>query len=129
MKKRTITFTPEMPYGARTEKLTPITCDIEFHQDNKGRWGITLLKDGMPYGEASVEMPQAQLPPGWVCIKDYSENAGVLAGLIKAGIVIDTGGRIPSGWVEIPICKFTDEIKNELNIQELTPPINIFYEN
>jgi hypothetical protein len=36
-------------------------------------------------------------------VKDYSENAGVLAQLVRLGIVRDTGERVQTGWVESPV--------------------------
>lgn len=122
MNKRSITFTPEAPYGARTVKLEPVTREIQFRKYGNDRWAIEMLdEDGEHAGTASVNLPDHPLPEHCVFIKDYSENAGVLVGLLSAEVVIDTGIRVPSGFVKIPMCKFTDEIMKELGI---APPVN-----
>ena len=60
-------------------------------------------EDGEPYAVLSTNIgPQAA---NHVAIKDYSENEGVLASLVAAGIVRDTGKRVASGFVQIPICE------------------------
>ena len=42
---------------------------------------------------------------GKTAIKDYSENEGMLAVLVNAGIVEDTGERFAAGHVEFPIVR------------------------
>ena len=122
MTKRIITFTPEAPYGARTVKLEPVTRELRFRKYGNNRWAIEMLdEDGEHAGTASVNLPDHPLPEHCVFIKDYSENAGVLVGLLASEVVIDTGIRAPSGFVKIPMCRFTDEIMKELGI---TIPIN-----
>ena len=117
MSKRTITFTPEAPYGARTVKLEPVTREIRFKKYGNGRWAIDMLdENGEHAGTASVNLADMPLPERCVFIKDYSENAGVLKALIKIGVVTDTEIRVPSGYVKIPLCEFTQEICKELGI-------------
>ena len=126
MKQRSITFTPEAPYGAKTVKLDPVTRDIRFRKYGNDRWAIEMLdEDGEHAGTASVNLPAHPLPEHCVFIKDYSENAGVLVGLIAAGVVIDTGIRAPSGFVKIPMCKFSDDVMKELGIKHpINPSLN-----
>ena len=45
------------------------------------------------------------LPEDQVVIKDYSENEGMMAALVEAGIVEDTGERASFGYVSAPIGK------------------------
>jgi hypothetical protein len=40
-----------------------------------------------------------------VVIKDYSENEGVFAQLVEAGVVRDTGRRVRSGHITAPIAE------------------------
>jgi len=52
---------------------------------------------------ALVEFTERQpLEPGQVFIKDYSENAGMLAALERAGIVKATGESFQAGFAQIP---------------------------
>ena len=45
------------------------------------------------------------LPEDHVVVKDYSENEGMLAALVEAGIVADTGERAFFGYVSAPIAR------------------------
>ena len=82
-------------------------CDIEFKQYGNGRTAIVLndANDHSRIAVASVNMPETELEKNEICIKDYSENEGMLKALIDVGIVKDTGKRVESGFVTIPICE------------------------
>lgn len=43
--------------------------------------------------------------PGHAALKTYSENEGMLEALTAAGIVEDTGARVKTGFVEVPIVR------------------------
>ena len=51
---------------------------------------------------ATINLPDQPLEPGQVFIKDYSENAGMLAALEQAGFVKATGESIQAGFAQIP---------------------------
>lgn len=59
---------------------------------------------GLPYMRASSN-PEYTLEKGEVAIKDWSENRGILEALIEARIVEDTGATIPSGFVDLILCR------------------------
>lgn len=89
-------------------------CDIQFRQYGNGRPAIRLVQARTrgPYAGsseviamASVNLPDEPLAEGEIFIKDYAENEGMLAALIAAGVVEDTGRRVSSGWVTIPVAK------------------------
>lgn len=71
-----------------------------------GRTAIQLIsvEDYSPYCDVTVNV-DVPLEENEVAIKDYSENEGMLDFLIANKVVEDTGKRIESGWVKIPICK------------------------
>ena len=76
---------------------------VEFARYHDNRTAIDLIcTNGEPYTTATVNLPGESLEPGFVFIKDYSENEGVLAALEKAGIVKTTGRVVESGFVTIP---------------------------
>jgi hypothetical protein len=60
--------------------------------------------DGLPMATASVN-PDYLLEEGTVAIKDYSENEGILAALVAAGVVEPTGETIPIGYAEAHLCR------------------------
>lgn len=57
---------------------------------------------------ATVNLPETPLEDGEVFIKDYSENEGMLDALVEAGVVEDTGRRVLSGFVSIPVCRILE---------------------
>lgn len=65
--------------------------------------------DGEPMATATANISNADMPERLandeVLIKDYAENAGILASLIDAGIVENTGRWIAGSYVDIPIAK------------------------
>lgn len=82
---------------------------VRIGKYQNGRVSIALVdQESMPYATASVNIPDADLGPGEVAIKDYSENTGILAMLIDAGIVVDTGRKIGTGFVTVPVAKLVE---------------------
>lgn len=81
-------------------------CDLRVHRYAKPA-NICLrlvTQDGEPMATATVN-PSTLLPEGIVAIKDYSENAGILAALEAAGVVELTGESIPVGFAEAHLCR------------------------
>lgn len=65
-------------------------------------------EDGEPWGVLTVN-PLEQLDDEHVAIKDYSEGAGNLMTLQRAGLVGEPERWIPSGFVQIPVCPLTEK--------------------
>lgn len=99
--------------------------NIKFHNYNcilvkkfyahGNRVALSLIDedDGEPIATCTVNLPNESLRDDEVLIKDYSENEGILDCLVKAGVVKDTGKRVCSGYVSIPICQILiEEFKN-----------------
>jgi len=75
-----------------------IECTIHFDRYSNKRIVMPLIDgDGFPYSRATVNVPEAQIEPGEMLIKDWSENAGMLDALVEAGVVEDTGCTVPTG--------------------------------
>jgi len=49
-----------------------------------------------------------------VIIKSYSENEGMLEWLISEGLVVDTGKRVTTGFVECAVVKITEKLRGVL---------------
>lgn len=62
-----------------------------------------------PIATASVNLG-VNLEEGLVFIKDYNENEGVLDALLSAGIVEEVITMVPSGFVQIPLCRINTEL-------------------
>src|SRR5690606_13888910 len=86
-------------------KEWPCRLKYGFYEDN-GRIAIQLIhvETGELVSVATVNLP-VKLRHDEVLIKDYSENEGMLEALVNAGVVEDTGKRVASGYVEIPVCR------------------------
>lgn len=82
------------------------TCDVVFARYGNGRIAIQLITaNGEPWARATVNLPAEPLGADEVFIKDYSENEGMLDVLVAAGVVEDTGVRVDSGWVTVPVAR------------------------
>lgn len=69
-------------------------------------------QDGSPVPTATVNVPGTSevLPEDTVILKNYSENEGLLETLMEAGMIEDTGSRVPTGFVGSPIVRLLREI-------------------
>ncbi len=82
-------------------------CTPTFHRYADGD-GIAIrlvdVEDGSPVATATVNST-VPVPVGCVAIKDWSENAGMLAACLAAGLVADTGVRIRCDFASAPLCR------------------------
>jgi len=86
-----------------TNRQTAIELVIADTEHNQGR----SFEAGEPMCMATVCLPEYLFGKRETAIKNYSENEGMLASLVAAGIVAETGKTQCSGLVEIPIVRFT----------------------
>ena len=71
-----------------------------YQFDKSEAWQF-MTEHGEPIATITVMLEDAGPPqPGHLYIKNWSENEGILEALIDHGYVMDTGIRIPTGWVE-----------------------------
>ena len=79
-------------------------CKVERLKYANGRTALVLVdaRNQEEIAVATINLPDQPLEPGQVFIKDYSENAGMLAALERAGIVKATGESIQAGFAQIP---------------------------
>ena len=82
-------------------------CNLVFRQYSNQRIAIELIEIGTnePIAVATINLPCALLKDDEICIKDYSENEGMLDVLIEAGVISKPIREIQSGFVTIPICE------------------------
>ena len=98
----TITFSYQPSFSPE-----PVTVKTSFARYMNGSTAINLIdcEDGMPYAVATTCMTNVDLNPDEVTIKNWSENEGILEAMIKAGIISEPIKTIPSGYVQVPVCK------------------------
>ena len=94
-------FTLKTPYGSYQCK--PV---LHRYADN-GRLALRLVDaaDNSPIATASVNFPEASIPEGYIAIKNWSENEGILESLMEAGIVAPPSYAYDNGSICSPICK------------------------
>ncbi len=66
---------------------------------------LTDASTGEEIATATVNMPNFHVPSNHVCIKNYSENEGMLEALMEAGIISEPVDHKQSGFVLIPVCQ------------------------
>lgn len=91
----------------------PYQLQAQFTQYQNGQPAIQLidLEDGMPFATASVAMTNIDLNPNEVCIKNWSENEGLMEAMIAANIISEPLYTVPSGFVEVPVCRLLVNLK------------------
>lgn len=79
---------------------------LEKGRYSNGRTAIIAKDDdGCMAFTATVNLPEYIISNDEAFIKDYSENEGVLDFLIENNIVEKVIKYVPSGYVNIPLCK------------------------
>lgn len=97
--------------GFSTEYLDECNATVYYEQYVDGATPALQLVDtdtGEPLCTASVALPT---PPreGYVFIKDWSENAGVLEGLQRAGIIGEVEREVPTGFATAKECRLNPQ--------------------
>ena len=82
-------------------------CEVHKITYNNGRVGLQLndIIDGCPIATATINMPEIELAPDEVIIKDYSDNTGMTEVLVQGGVIELTNRKAMTGYVYAPICK------------------------
>ena len=90
--------------------LTFAGCDCRLRIGRYPAGGAVALqlvseRGREPVATATVNVPDIDVPPGLVLIKDYSENEGMLSVLTEAEVVQPTGRTVPVGYCHAHICQ------------------------
>jgi len=95
-------ITHRSPYSDDVYTLVP-----RWSKYGNGRIALQLysVEDGQPYATASINLPEQDIKPDEVAIKDYSENEGILDAIVIAGLVETPHRFVRSGMVRIPVCR------------------------
>lgn len=88
-----------LAYGTYTD------CSIKLAEYANHQAALVVIHNSEQLLKASVNMPDHKIPEGYICIKDWSENEGVLDSLIENRIVESPEYFLPSGFVDVAICK------------------------
>lgn len=87
-------------------------CRLSFGQYSNGALAILLVDaaNGEHVACATVNVVSHVPAPGFVLVKDWNENKGMLAALQEGAIVEDTGQRVQTGFVQAAICRLLVEV-------------------
>jgi len=102
------------------DALRSVDEDVQvvFRKYGNGRIGITLVDmDGVPFATGTVNVPEVDLAPDEVIIKDYSENAGIEAALEAAGLIEITERMVQAGFEICSVSKLTPTAFDEIERQ------------
>jgi hypothetical protein len=82
-------------------------CWVLLERYENGRAALRLVDvaDHSPVARATVNRPDVLLGEDEVLIKDYSENAGILDALERAGVLQRTGQTIASGYAMLIVAR------------------------
>jgi hypothetical protein len=80
-------------------------CRLQRRTYENGRIALQLVDHEGPIATATINVPELHLEPDEALLKDYAENKGMLAALVAAGVVEDTGRRVTTGFVEVPVVR------------------------
>lgn len=83
-------------------------CNVTVETYAEGHRTAIELVDaatGDHFATATVNVPEVPLSEGEVLVKDYNENAGILAALQRAGILEPTGRVVPVGFAAVAVCR------------------------
>ena len=89
----------------------------EYHYGGNVAIQLVDERDGQPVATATVN-PEYTMKDGYVCIKDYSENEGMLEALMNAGIVSEPISFIQMGFVKVPVCVLLVDILQDEPTEE-----------
>jgi hypothetical protein len=80
-------------------------CVFDVRSYQNGRPALRLLSalDGEPFGTLTVNLPESKVLAGQIIVKVWSENEAMAAAALASGMFRDTGGRIPTGYVEAQV--------------------------
>lgn len=94
-------------------------CIVRKRRYDNGRPALQLIDagDGSPIATATINLPDEPLGRNQVFIKDYSENEGMLAALVAAGVVEPTGQTVRSGYVEVPVCELLPPFREATRVE------------
>lgn len=83
-------------------------CWLKVGYYSQGRVALVLGSDEGPVATATVNVTNEPLADDEVCIKDYSENEGMVAALVEAGVVEAPHREVATGFVKVPVCRLTE---------------------
>lgn len=84
-------------------------CRVVRARYPSGRVALALFTDqGEPMAKVTVNLPDIPLAADEVVVKDYQENAGMLAWLVDHGVVSAPVRMVRQGLQEFSVCRLLE---------------------
>lgn len=89
-------------------------CEIVPRYYGNSRPALQLIdaNDGCPIATATLNLPEEKLDDDEICIKNYSENMGMLESLLEHGLVDEPTRFIQLNHVRVPVCKMRPALRD-----------------
>ena len=71
---------------------------------------VLQCDDGSPWGMLTVNFPDVPLAHDEILVKTWSENSFIRGPALDMGLFEDTGRRLPAGFVEAEVWRFTGKV-------------------
>ncbi|HUT79506.1 MAG TPA: hypothetical protein VM285_17550 [Polyangia bacterium] len=84
-------------------------ADVVRGEYGNGRLALQLLgPNGRAIAVLTVNLPEEELAEGEFFVKTWRENEGIAAAALASGLFVDTGRRVPTGFVEAQVWRFAE---------------------
>lgn len=103
---------PQLSEGTRYQVMLRVETKAYLDEstvEKLGRMAILLVDDATeePHSKLTVNLPEApKLAPGEFHVKTWGENEEVARAALASGLFVDTGRRVPTGFVEAHVWRF-----------------------
>jgi len=88
-------------------------CTLKFTKYQNNQQALVINHDNERLLIASVNLPDYQPPEEHICIKNWSENRGILEALIENKVIESPIYFVASGFVQVAVCKLIGEHHHE----------------
>ena len=86
-------------------KEWPCEIYMKRYVDGNPCLQLTHATESYPVATATTNIAGFKVPDGYILIKDWSENEGMLECLTKAGVIEPTGEKVSTGFVQAHVAK------------------------
>jgi hypothetical protein len=107
---QSMTAIPEVPQTLRYKEYQVRLKTFNYQVGNRIGLQMVNQKDGSLITTVTTNVPDVPIGPGEACVKSYSENEGMFEWLVSNRLVTDTGRRVDSGYVRMPIVKVSPSV-------------------
>jgi hypothetical protein len=90
----------------KSPQMGDVEVRLVWSRYRNNRPALELMDgSGEPFTTATLNLPLVQLAQDEIILRNHSENEGMLASLVDAGIVQDTGRRVSTGFICCPVVR------------------------